>query len=97
MAKARKNPLGRYFPGVIPVVVGNGEYVHIYHPTKNFHICKSGKNAGKPPVNGNSDTRTQREVIYYRSNAKYITCWRCLKLASINLAEGREAWRGSRG
>ena len=95
MAKARKNPLGRYFPGVIPVVVGNGEYVHIYHPNKQFHICKSGKNAGRPPVEG-PDQRSERTIQYYRSNAKFITCWRCLKLASINIAEGREPWRGSR-
>lgn len=95
MAKARKNPLGRYFPDVIPVVVGNGDYVHIYHPVKNFHICKSGKNAGKAPING-PDLRQERLIQYYESKARFITCWRCLKLASINMAEGREPWRSSR-
>lgn len=105
MAKARKNPLGRTFPGATTVVVGNGEYVHLFHPEHKRHICNSGKNAGKAPANPNADDlRAQRQPVYYATKARYVTCWRCLKLASMNLDEGRRAWesrqdvaRGSRG
>ncbi len=94
MAKARKNPLGIYLPGVIPVIVGQGKFVHIYHPTEHVHLCRSGKNAGKPPASGAPDLRGTREQIYYRSQAKNITCWRCCKLGYMNLREGRPAWKG---
>jgi hypothetical protein len=94
MRKARKNPLGKYLPDVIPVVVGKGQYVHIFHPLKRTHICHSGKNAGKAPVAGNPDERSTRQPVYYRSSAKNITCWRCLKLAHMNVQQGRAPWQG---
>ena len=105
MAKARKNPIGRTYPGAITVVVGQGEYVHLFHPDHKRHICNSGKNAGRAPAKG-EDLRDQRQPIYYATKARFVTCWRCIKLASMNLAEGRQAWqsrndvktsRGSRG
>ena len=98
MAKAKKNPIGRYFKGVIPVLIGRGTLVHIYHPFDERHICNSGKNAGRPPRDGEVDQRGQKEVAYYKTRAKYITCWRCLKLGVMNEKAGREAWdRGDYG
>lgn len=91
-SKARTNPIGKYFPGVIPVIVGQGKFVHIYDPDLRLHICRSGKNAGKPPRAGEPDTRASRRPVYYQSKSKHITCWRCLKLAYMNLHEGREPW-----
>jgi hypothetical protein len=90
--KARKNPIGKYFPDVIAVIVGQGKFVHIYDPELRLHICRSGKNAGKPPRAGEPDNRSTRRPVYYRSKAKHITCWRCLKLAFMNMKEGREPW-----
>lgn len=97
MGRAKRNPIGRLFADTIPVVIGNRTLVHIYHPKDQIHICLSGKNAGRPPTSG-KDRRGEKEFEYYRSNAKYITCWRCIKLGVLNESEGRRAWdRGKRG
>ncbi len=92
--KAKRNPLGRPFEGVTAVVVGNGTLTHIWHPKKQRHLCGSGVNAGRVKEDG-TDNRGKDQSIY-RSNAKYITCWRCEKLGRMNESEGRKAWQSEK-
>jgi hypothetical protein len=91
LSKAKRNPLGRSFPGVTVVTVGNGTLTHIWHPVKRQHLCGSGINAGRIKDDG-TDNRGKAQD-FYRSKAKYITCWRCEKLGMMNESEGRAAWQ----
>lgn len=62
--------------GALLVRVGlEGEHTHIYDPETGAHLCRSGIKKGKvPPL--------------YQSDAKYVTCYRCQKLAEINRRKG---------
>ena len=92
MAKAKRNPIGRRFSGVTPVVIGRNTLVHIYHPEKHHHICLSGKNAGRRKEGEKFKKRKNQEFEYYQTRSQYITCYRCIKLGRMNEIEGRKAW-----
>lgn len=88
MARARSNPYGRPVPeGVTLVRVGQGEQTHIFNPTTQLHLCLSGMNAGKKGGTGIDTSNFAPQL--YMSDAKFITCYRCNKLASINERRGR--------
>ena len=87
MSRARRNPIGMPLEGVTIVRVGNGAHTHVYNPTKQVHLCESGKNAG---VRGGSGAKPP----LFESDANFVTCYRCQKLAAINLAAGRAAGQG---
>lgn len=82
MGRARRNPIGTLAPkGVDVVLLGSGEHTHIFHPVKQHVICNSGKGRSLAPQ------------VVYDSKANYVTCYRCQKLAMMNLSKGREAWQ----
>jgi hypothetical protein len=66
-------PVGASDEGVIVVRVGEeGEFTHIYNPVTKAHLCRSGIKHGKvPPL--------------FASKGSHVTCYRCAKLAAINL------------
>ncbi len=93
MGKARRNPIGMPAPSGVQVVqLGSGERTHIYNPNKGTVICNSGKNAGRKADDG-TDRRGGAQEIY-AANANFVTCYRCQKLAEMNLESGRLAWQG---
>lgn len=95
MGRARRNPIGFPAPSGVQVVrVGSGKHTHVYHPEKGTVICNSGKNAGNVGLHG--DRRGGAQQVY-RSDAHFITCYRCQKLAHMNLEQGRPAWQGPGG
>lgn len=89
---SRRNPLGTPLPGETIVRVGSGAHTHLWHPIQRTIICNSGKNAGKMNEDG-SDNRGKPQT-YYKSDANFVTCYRCQKLAQINTEKGRPAWKG---
>lgn len=93
MAKARKNPIGTPAPkGITLVQVGPyGKLVHVYDPQGDIHLCRSGKNAGR--VGEHGDRRGGPQALF-RTKSKFITCYRCQKLATLNMDAGRPAWKG---
>jgi len=100
MAKARLNPLGLPVSAGAPLVlVGpHGERTHLYSAKTGDVICKSGKNAGRYASGANHQTvlaaRREKGRKFYPSDATEVTCYRCAKLASINIAAGRKPWVG---
>lgn len=87
MAAARRNPLG--FPltsmGAGPVQVvrlGTGEHSHLLNPKTKRPLCESGRG------------RAKAEQKLYKSDATVITCYRCSKLAQMNVDAGRAPWEG---
>ena len=80
MARARKNPIGMR-PGDAQIVqIGPfGKMTHILHPD-GYIICKSGKGRGPAPQQT------------YTTKAKFVTCYRCQKLAHMNQEQGRASW-----
>ena len=90
---ARRNPIGMPAPrGSAVVQIGeHGKHTHLFDPTTGGVICNSGKNAGR--VGKHGDRRGKPQEVF-ASNAKFITCYRCQKLAQINIAAGRPAWKG---
>ena len=92
MAKARRNPIGApAVQGTRVAYVGSGDHTHVIHPGKMKAICNSGKNAGK--VGKLGDRRGGPQTIT-PSNANFVTCYRCQKLMSLNMDEGRLPWQG---
>jgi hypothetical protein len=84
MARARRNPIGLPVQRDVELVrVGDGEHTHVLHPSKMVHICESGVGRGAKDL--------------HPTDATYVTCYRCSKLAAMNLAAGRPAWMGPRG
>jgi hypothetical protein len=100
MARARRNPEG-FRPGSgdpaqIVRVGERGVHTHLYDPhwearqePKAPHACKSGVGAGRRRGDGTPQSRGAPQV--YASNAKTITCYRCIKLAEFNLARFKTA------
>jgi hypothetical protein len=75
--RARKNPYGRPAGDVVVVDVGAGRFTHALNPETGVHLCRSGINAGR---GGKSGARPEVS----KSRSKFITCYRCQKLLSIN-------------
>lgn len=76
--KARLNPYGAPAPAGVDVVrVGQGQHTHVFNPETGMHLCNSGKNAGRGGPSGAVPT-------LYRSDANFVTCYRCAKLLGIN-------------
>jgi len=93
MARARQNPIGLPAPSGVQVVrLGSGEHTHVYSPKDKKVICNSGKNAGRKADDG-TDRRGGNQPVY-KAEARFVTCYRCQKLAQINLEAGRQAWQG---
>lgn len=78
MPRAKLNPIGMEAPdGVVIVRAGKeGEFTHILNPNDpkygRVHMCRSGIKHGNVPK-------------LYRSTGRFVTCYRCAKLAQINL------------
>jgi len=80
VGKARSNPIGmKKPPGVTAVRIGEGKMVHCYSPDLGT-LCESGKGRALVPQD------------LYSSGAKFINCYRCAKLMTMNLEAGRKAW-----
>jgi hypothetical protein len=73
--------------------VGSGAHTHLLHPEEKKIICESGKNAGKMNEDG-TDNRGQKPQKLYKSDASFVTCYRCQKLATMNMEAGRPPWKG---
>ena len=88
MARARKNPRGfRPKPGSgaqIVLVGERGKHTHLYNPHTGEQACRSGINAGRPKKDGTRGVHPPPQL--YRTDATTITCYRCAKLASYNVA-----------
>ena len=82
MARAKGNPTGGTYPGVEVVRVGNGERTHILG-THGVHLCRSGINVGAPG--------SRSKPLISPSYGKFVSCYRCNKLASINQRASRRA------
>jgi hypothetical protein len=91
MAIARRNPEGLPAPAGIQLVqVGeHGKFVHMYDPVAKMHACKSGKNAGRGGKSG-AMVNGDKPLKLYATKSRNITCYRCAKLAEMNLKSGRK-------
>lgn len=89
MSLARPNPIGLRVDGGQVVRVGEGLHTHLLDPYRGAHLCRSGFNAGKRGGSGASPE--------YRPTprATVVTCYRCIKLAQINMDAGRKPWESS--
>lgn len=97
MARARRNPIGLPVPeGTTLVRVGPyGQQTHIFHPKKGGVICQSGAGRAREPQDLYLvEPRGSRRAPVHRDG--FATCYRCAKLAELNLAAGREIWQGPR-
>lgn len=95
MTATRKNPIGSPAPRNVTVVrVGIGKQTHVFHPHSRTVICNSGKNAGRVSASG-KDNRGKPQT-YFKSEANFVTCYRCQKLMALNLEEGRAGWMAPR-
>lgn len=74
----RSNPYGTPVQGVALVRVGKGTQVHLFDPKTGAHLCQSGKNAGS--IGGSGVQPVSRPA----TDAHYVTCYRCGKLAQMN-------------
>ncbi len=80
MSRARRNPMGAPKPpGVTAVRLGGGDLVHCLNPKTRHTLCRSG--AG----------RARSVQPLYKTGAKYINCYRCAKLMTMNVEAGRRA------
>lgn len=59
--------------------MGSGEHSHIYDPSTRHTLCRSAIGRAKSPQQ------------LYKSDADQVTCYRCVKLAQMNLEAGRQA------
>lgn len=83
MSRARRNPIGLPVAEDVRLVrVGEGYHTHILNETTGWHLCESGLGRAK----GNQ--------TLHPSNATQATCYRCVKLATMNVRAGRNPWRG---
>ena len=93
--RARQNPQGLPVQPAdqrLLVMVGKrSTLTHLYDPTLGMHACQSGKNAGRQGLEAFEGAaygqgqwlRDPPEL--FATNSKRITCYRCAKLAEINL------------
>lgn len=78
MAKARSNPLGMLQrDSAIVVRLGSGEHTHFLKEEAEQTLCESGRG------------RAKKKQQIFKSNATFATCYRCIKLAQINVEAGR--------
>lgn len=75
------------------MLVGKGEHTHVYNPDKHSVLCNSGKNAGRRRRDGSPTQRGAPQQLF-KSKANFLTCYRCEKLATRNVREGRKPWQG---
>jgi hypothetical protein len=81
MSRARQNPIGLPLPVSVRLVrAGSGEHTHILNPKTGQTLCRSGFG------------RSGGQQKLFASNANHVTCYRCVKLAQMNEAAGREPW-----
>ena len=81
MARTRRNPRGlpvKHLGATLVLVGERGEHTHLYNPHSQLHACKSGINAGRGGPSG-----AMPRLI--PTDAKVLTCYRCVKLASYNI------------
>lgn len=86
MPRLRLNPLGFTLQpsqarGNV-IRVGQGLHTHLLNPKTLLPICESAKGRAK-----------QKQTVF-RSDAKVVTCYRCSKLAEMNVQAGRAPWEG---
>ena len=84
MPRIRLNPLGftlKSNDGRL-VRIGSGQHTHLLSPRTLTPICESG--AG----------RAKEKQSLYASDGKVVTCYRCSKLAEMNVQAGRAPWEG---
>lgn len=85
MGRARRNPIGLPLPPSTTLVrAGAGHHTHILNPKTGHTLCESGLG------------RAGGQQELFVSNARQATCYRCVKLAQMNLAAGREPWESPR-
>ena len=93
--EAKRNPIGRPADvkawggkGALVRIGERGKLTHVYVPPKGRKtertLCRSGADLSR----GGQE--------FYRSNANYITCYRCAKLATMNIQDGRAPWDAGR-
>lgn len=88
MSRAKKNPKGLDVSGHDAVLVRVGQYgkhTHLYNPKTRLHACKSGFNAGRRKKDGSAPNRARGNPALFRSEGTHITCYRCIKIALMNL------------
>jgi hypothetical protein len=94
MPRTRHNPRGLPASGLELVRIGpHGQHSHIWDPVERRPLCGSGKSAGRYPKGASAAQK--KEILaarqaasdqnFYPSNAKEVTCYRCAKLAKMNL------------
>lgn len=89
MRDARPNPLGLRAPGARVVRVGSGKHTHFFDPNRGAHLCRSGFNAGRGGPSG------AEPELREAPRATVVTCYRCIKIATINKEAGRKPWESS--
>lgn len=77
--RAKLNPLGLQVDAQL-VRVGQGKHTHLYNPRTRLHACRSGVNAGR---GGPSGAIPELHPV----DSRRITCYRCAKLAQMNMDE----------
>lgn len=81
MLRARPNPIGLVVQPLLHLVrLGSGEHTHVLNPNTGRTLCESGRG------------RAKATQPLFRSNARSITCYRCAKLARLNMEAGRQPW-----
>ena len=93
--RALDNPQGLPVPsrdqGLIVLVGERSTLTHLYDPGLGVHACQSGKNAGRKGMAALDDAPRgegkwlRKQPLLYATTSKRITCYRCAKLAEINL------------
>jgi len=85
MSRARRNPIGLPAPpGDTLVRAGTGKHTHVLSPSGGMTLCKSGVRGNKRPK-------------LYRTRAKFITCYRCIKLVEGRPKRARTNPRKKKG
>ena len=93
--RARQNPQGLPVQSAdqrLLVMVGKrSTLTHLYDPAIGMHACQSGKNAGRQGLGAFEGAKygqgqwLRDPPELYATQSKHITCYRCAKLAEINL------------
>ena len=94
-SRARQNPQGLPVPtadqGLIVMVGERSTLTHLYDRNTGTHACQSGKNAGRGGMATFGGGRPgdggwlREPPNLYGTKSNRITCYRCAKLAEINL------------
>jgi hypothetical protein len=72
----------------------HGRLTHLYDPKEDVALCGSGRNAGRYPSDADHEdredvliARRDKKQQFYRAEGEKVTCYRCIKLAQLNLAK----------